>query len=287
MPKTVSLVLSSGGSKGLAQIGVIHELERHGFKIHSIAGSSIGSVIGGLYAMGKLSEYTDWVCSLTKKDVWNLMDFTITSHGLLKGERVFEKLKAFIPDMNIEDMKVPFTAIATDILNEKEVIFDRGSFYKAIRASVSIPAVFIPVNYNGSILVDGGLLYPVPLEFVKPVEGAITVVVNLYGDRRENISEQSEKDRDYSKGLFNIFSKLISTGDKQSIGYYTLLTTTSSAMIHKLAKVSIEKYKPEIVINIPCNSAGTFDFYKAKELIMLGEAEARETISSYLNNYNE
>ena len=287
MPKSVSLVLSSGGSKGLAQIGVIHELERHGFKIHSIAGSSIGSVIGGLYAMGKLSEYTDWVCSLTKKDVWSLMDFTITSHGLLKGERVFEKLKAFIPDMNIEDMKVPFTAIATDILNEKEVIFDRGSFYKAIRASVSIPAVFIPVNYNGSILVDGGLLYPVPLEFVKPAEGAITVVVNLYGDRREKISEQSETDRDYSKGLFNIFSKLISTGDKQSIGYYTLLTTTSSAMIHKLAKVSIEKYKPEIVINIPCNSAGTFDFYKAKELIMLGEAEARETISSYLNNYNE
>jgi NTE family protein len=287
MPKSVSLVLSSGGSKGLAQIGVIHELERHGFKIHSIAGSSIGSVIGGLYAMGKLSEYTDWVCSLTKKDVWSLMDFTITSHGLLKGERVFEKLKAFIPDMNIEDMKVPFTAIATDILNEKEVIFDRGSFYKAIRASVSIPAVFIPVNYNGSILVDGGLLYPVPLEFVKPAEGAITVVVNLYGDRRENISEQSETDRDYSKGLFNIFSKLISTGDKQSIGYYTLLTTTSSAMIHKLAKVSIEKYKPEIVINIPYDSAGTFDFYKAKELIMLGEAEARETISSYLNNYNE
>ncbi|HOU97101.1 MAG TPA: patatin-like phospholipase family protein [Bacteroidales bacterium] len=287
MPKSVSLVLSSGGSKGLAQIGVIHELERHGFKIHSIAGSSIGSVIGGLYAMGKLSEYTDWVCSLTKKDVWSLMDFTITSHGLLKGERVFEKLKAFIPDMNIEDMKVPFTAIATDILNEKEVIFDRGSFYKAIRASVSIPAVFIPVNYNGSILVDGGLLYPVPLEFVKPAEGAITVVVNLYGDRREKISEQSETDRDYSKGLFNIFSKLISTGDKQSIGYYTLLTTTSSAMIHKLAKVSIEKYKPEIVINIPYDSAGTFDFYKAKELIMLGEAEARETISSYLNNYNE
>ncbi|HNU62715.1 MAG TPA: patatin-like phospholipase family protein [Methanofastidiosum sp.] len=287
MPKSVSLVLSSGGSKGLAQIGVIHELGRHGFKIHSIAGSSIGSVIGGLYAMGKLSEYTDWVCSLTKKDVWSLMDFTITSHGLLKGERVFEKLKAFIPDMNIEDMKVPFTAIATDILNEKEVIFDRGSFYKAIRASVSIPAVFIPVNYNGSILVDGGLLYPVPLEFVKPAEGAITVVVNLYGDRRENISEQSETDRDYSKGLFNIFSKLISTGDKQSIGYYTLLTTTSSAMIHKLAKVSIEKYKPEIVINIPYDSAGTFDFYKAKELIMLGEAEARETISSYLNNYNE
>ncbi len=266
---------------------MIHELERHGFKIHSIAGSSIGSVIGGLYAMGKLSEYTDWVCSLTKKDVWSLMDFTITSHGLLKGERVFEKLKAFIPDMNIEDMKVPFTAIATDILNEKEVIFDRGSFYKAIRASVSIPAVFIPVNYNGSILVDGGLLYPVPLEFVKPAEGAITVVVNLYGDRREKISEQSETDRDYSKGLFNIFSKLISTGDKQSIGYYTLLTTTSSAMIHKLAKVSIEKYKPEIVINIPYDSAGTFDFYKAKELIMLGEAEARETISSYLNNYNE
>ncbi len=225
MPKSVSLVLSSGGSKGLAQIGVIHELERHGFKIHSVAGSSIGSGIGGLLAMGKLPEYTDWVCSLTKKDAWNLMDFTITSHGLIKGERMFEKLKTFIPVMNIEDMKIPFTAIATEILNEKEVVFNRGSYYKAIRASVSIQAVFIPVNYNGSILVDGGLLYPVPIEFVKPVEGAITVAVNLYGDKRGNFSELPDTDRGYYKGLMKNFSKLISTGDKQSIGYYTLLTT--------------------------------------------------------------
>ncbi|HOI02224.1 MAG TPA: patatin-like phospholipase family protein [Bacteroidales bacterium] len=287
MPKSVSLVLSSGGSRGLAQIGVIHELERHGFNINAVAGSSIGSVIGGLYAMGKLSEYTDWVCRLTKKDVWNLMDFTITSHGLLKGERVFEKLKTFIPDMNIEDMKIPFTAIATDILNEKEVLFNRGSYYKAIRASVSIPAVFIPVNHDGSILVDGGLLYPVPIEFVKPVEGAVTVIVNLYGDKRRNISELSETDRGDYKGLMKTFSKLISTGNKKSIGYYTLLTTTSSVMIHKLAKLTIEKYKPEIVINIPFDSAGTFDFYKAEELIKLGEAEARKAILSYLNNLRE
>jgi NTE family protein len=144
MKKSVALVLSSGGSRGLAQIGVISELERHGFNITSVAGSSISAVIGGLYAMGQMEEYTQWVSTFNMRDVWGFMDFTLTKHGLLKGERVFDKMKTFIPDMNIEDMPVPFSAVATDIINEKEVVFNRGSFLSGCQSIGCYPCPFYP-----------------------------------------------------------------------------------------------------------------------------------------------
>lgn len=281
--KPVALVLSSGGSRGLAHIGAINELERQGFYISSVSGSSIGAFIGGIYAMGKLPEYTDWVKTLTRKDVWDLMDFTVTTHGLLKGERVFETLKSFIPDMNIEDMPIPFAAVATDIIGEKEVVFNQGSFYEAARASVAIPAVFTPVKYADTILVDGGVLNPVPIEHVVRKNEEILVVVNLYGKKTTSAPKQKNAEKGYFNGLLKTMTTLISTGDKHSMGYYTLLNSTSSAMIHKIAKMSIEKHKPDIVINIPSDAANTFEFHRAKELIELGEKAAAEAIRIFLN----
>jgi len=278
MDKTVALVLSSGGSRGLAHIGVINELTEQGFHISSVSGSSIGSVIGGLYAMGKLQEYTEWVRTLNKKDVWGFMDFSITTHGLLKGERVFDKMKTFIPDMNIEDMPIPLAVVATDILNEKEVVFTKGSFYKAIRASIAIPAIFTPVKYSGSILVDGGVLNPVPIEQVARQNGDMLIVVNLYGEKKHDIPKEKNTEKGYLNRLTKTLSTLISTGDKQSVGYYSLLNSTSSAMIHRIANMSIEKYKPDLVINIPYDSANTFDFYKAKELKKKKKNAAKKAI---------
>lgn len=283
MGKSVALVLSSGGSRGLAHIGVINELVKQGFQITSISGSSIGSVIGGLYAMGKLKEYAEWVSSFNKKDILGFVDFTLTTNGLLKGERVFDKMKTFIPDMNIEDMPIPFAAVATDILHQKEVVFTKGSFYEAVRASVAIPAIFIPVKFNNTILVDGGVLNPVPIEYVHRNTDDILIVVTLYGDKTNDFHKEEETHTRYLKGLTRSFSNLISTGDKQTTGYYSLLSSTTSAMIHRIAKMSIEKHKPDMIINIPCDSANTFDFYKAKELIELGEKAAAEAIRSFLN----
>ncbi|MGD9977995.1 MAG: patatin-like phospholipase family protein [Bacteroidales bacterium] len=278
MKKSVALVLSSGGSRGLAQIGVISELEKHGFNITSVSGSSIGAVIGGLYAMGKLKDYTEWANTFNKRDVWGLMDFTLTTHGLLKGERVFDKMQTLIPDMNIEDMPIPFAAVATDIINEKEVVFTRGSFYKAARASVAIPAVFTPVKYNNTILVDGGVLNPVPIKHVARESGDMLIVVNLYGEKGANAPKEKDEEKGYLNGLMKNLSTLISTGDKHSMGYYSLLSRTSSAMIHRIAELSIERHKPDLVINIPYDSANTFDFYRAKELIELGKNAAKEAI---------
>jgi len=291
MKQKVALVLSSGGSKGLAHIGVINELEKQGFEISSVSGSSIGSVIGGLYAMGKLPEYTDWIRTLNKKLVWGLMDFTFSSSGLIKGVRVFNKMKSFIPDICIEEMNIPFSAVATDILNEKDVVFTDGSFYEAIRASVAIPSLITPVKYKETFLVDGGVLNPVPIEHVARNDNDILVVVNLYGEKVEKIktpkfSEQKNQGYSTINGLVNNLSKLISSGDKKSLGYFSLLNTTTHAMIHKLTKESVEKHQPDITINIPRDAASTFDFHKADELIELGEINANKEISKYLIQHN-
>ena len=289
MKQPISLVLSSGGSKGLAHIGAINELEKQGFQISSVSGSSIGSVIGGLYAMGKLPEYTDWVKTLNKKAIWGLMDFTISTYGLLKGEKVFDKMKTFIPDMPIEKMNIPFAAVATDILNEKEVVFKSGSFYEAVRASVAIPTILTPVKHKGTILVDGGILNPVPIEHVARNENDILVVVSLYGEKKD-IDKKSTITKDKTQissrftGLFKNISRVMNTGDKKSLGYFSLLNASTSAMVHKMAKQNIEKYKPDIIISIPYDTSGTFDFHRAEKLIKIGESAANKEISKYFNS---
>lgn len=289
--KNVALVLSSGGSKGLAHIGVINELERQGYNITSVSGSSIGAVIGGLYAMNKLTEYMDWVKTLDKRKVWGLMDFTFSKNGFLKGERVFNEMQSFIPDMLIEEMRIPFSAVATDIINEKEVVFNSGSFYSAIRASIAIPTAIKPIEYKDTYLVDGGVLCPTPIEYIHRNEDDILVVVNLYGDKIEKTSAKEINQKPsifgnskYKEYLSSLIGNLItSDGNKNSLGYFSLLDITSSAMINKLSKLTIQKYQPEITINIPSNSAKTFDFHKANELIQLGEELARKQLNLYMD----
>ncbi len=287
--KPVSLVLSSGGSKGLAHIGVINELEKQGFQISSVSGSSIGSVIGGIYAMNKLPEYSNWVKTLNQKNIWGLLDFTVSTNGLLKGEKVFDKMKTFIPDMPIEKMSIPFAAVATDILNEKEIVFRSGSFYEAIRASVAIPTIITPVKYKDTILVDGGVLNPVPTEYVARNDNDILIVVNLYGQRKDEIKKSNlikAKNQSSTKleSLLKNISKLISSGDRKSLGYFSLLNASTLAMVHKLAQQNIKIHKPDILINIPYDTSKTFDFHKAEKLIKIGENAANKEISNYLNS---
>jgi NTE family protein len=286
--KNIALVLSSGGAKGIAHIGAIEELVRQGYNITSVSGSSMGAVIGGLVAMNKLEQYSVWVKSLDKFDIWGLMDFSFTSTGLLKGERVFDKMKEFIPDINIEDMDIPFAAVASDVLNEKEIVFNKGSYYKAARASIAIPAMFTPVRYKGIFLVDGGILNPVPIDHVQRSGDDLLVVVNLYGDKQpksESVDEKKEeKHKNGYSRLMKTFNSLVDSGDKQSLGYISLLTTSTAAMIHKLARMNIEKHRPDIVIDLPADLANTFDFHRADELLQLGAEAAARAISSVAEN---
>ena len=286
--KSVSLVLSSGGARGIAHIGVIEELEMQGFEIKSIAGSSMGAVVAGVYAMGYQNEYKNWLLSLKKTDILNLMDFTFSKSGLIKGEKVFKTMKEFIPDKNIEDLDIPYVAVATDILNEKEVVFTKGSVYEAMRASTAIPTIFKPVNKDDVILVDGGVLNPLPLNRVKRIEGDILVAVDVYADipfeeNKEN--KTAERKKNIINPPLNISKKLkLIDNHKKDLrkpGYLKLIDYATRAMIFKLSEMSVQLHKPDILIQISRHSGNTFDFYKAEELIEIGRIAAQKSIKDY------
>jgi len=160
---TVSLVLGSGGARGYAHIGAIEELRAQGFDIRSVAGSSMGALVGGIYAGGKLDAYRDWARALQRLDVLRLLDWTFSGGGFIKGDRVIEQIKSLIGDIRIEDLPISYTAVAVDLYAQREVWFSRGPLFDAIRASIAIPTVFRPHHYEGRTLVDGGLLNPVPI----------------------------------------------------------------------------------------------------------------------------
>lgn len=179
MKKKIALVLSGGGARGLAHIGAIETLESHGYEITSIAGCSMGALIGGMYAAGKLPEVKDWVLALDRRKVLSLVDFSLSLTHLVKGDRVMEALKEIVPDVNIEDLPIPYTAVATDWNSGKEVIFDHGSLYDAIRASISIPLFLNPVRREDMLLVDGGLVNSLPLNRVVRHSGDLLFGINV------------------------------------------------------------------------------------------------------------
>ncbi|WP_374440271.1 patatin-like phospholipase family protein [Pseudomonas panipatensis] len=178
MSKQVALVLGSGGARGYAHIGVIEELERRGYEIACIAGCSMGSVIGGIYAAGKLREYRDWVESLDYLDVLRLLDVSFRL-GAIRGERVFGKIHEIIGNIDIQDLPIPYTAVATDLTNQQEIWFQEGDLHQAMRASAAIPSLFTPVMQGNRMLVDGGLLNPLPIVPVVSSHTDLIIAVNL------------------------------------------------------------------------------------------------------------
>ena len=158
MAKDVALVLSSGGARGLAHIGAIEELEKNGYRISSIAGCSMGALIGGVYAAGKLQEFRDWMKTVDRKKMLELTDFSLSLNHLVKGKRIIEAIMEFVPDVLIEDLPIPYCAVATDLKAGREVILRKGSLFEAIRASISLPSFYEPVQRGGMILIDGGVI---------------------------------------------------------------------------------------------------------------------------------
>ncbi|SDU10014.1 patatin-like phospholipase family protein [Halopseudomonas salegens] len=179
MAKRVALVLGSGGARGYAHIGVIEELERRGYQIDCIAGCSMGSVIGGVYAAGKLAEYRDWVSGLDYLDVIKLLDVGFGNLGAIRGEKVFGHIREMVGDTRIEELPIAFTAVATDLTSQQEIWFQQGCLHQAMRASAAIPSLFAPVRQGNRVLVDGGLLNPLPIVPVVSAHCDMIIAVNL------------------------------------------------------------------------------------------------------------
>ncbi|MDA7085670.1 patatin-like phospholipase family protein [Pseudomonas sp. SA3-5] len=185
MTKRVALVLGSGGARGYAHIGVIEELEARGYEIACIAGCSMGAVIGGIYAAGKLKDYSDWTQSLDYLDVLRLLDVSFRL-GAIRGEKVFGKIREIVGEINIEDLSIPFTAVATDLTNQQEIWFQEGCLHQAMRASAAIPSLFTPVIQGKRMLVDGGLLNPLPIVPVVSSHCDLIIAVNLNSTNQQH-----------------------------------------------------------------------------------------------------
>ena len=279
--KNIALVLSGGGARGMAHIGVIEELLKRGYNISSIAGTSIGSVVGGVYAVGKMEEYKEWVTSLNKLDIIKLMDFAITKGGLIKGEKIFKEMEKLIGDIKIEDLDIPFAAVAVDIENHKEVIFTSGNMTSAIRASVAVPTVITPVKYKNSYLVDGGVLAPLPLKFVKRSKDDILVAVDLNADlpyrRSPNKKPSKMEEKNYQKAIEHInrhWSKFFKITKIKHAGYFDLMNKSLYAMQIRLTEIAIEKQKPDILIPISRRACDLFEFHRSEEMIDYGRRQA-------------
>ena len=291
MSQSVSLVLSSGGARGYAHVGVIEALENHGFTISSVTGCSMGAVVGGMYAAGGLDAFRQWACGLDRTDVFRLYDFVFSSQGLIRGEKVFKALETSIPDRNIEDLKIPFRAVATDLNKEKEVIFSSGSLYSALRASSAIPAVVKPAEVASLELLDGGILNPLPIDIAIRKPGDIIVAVNVNASIPYDPSHLSKKEIDeenhFRKQIEQMARKWLkkennSNGaEKKKLGFFDLLLKSIDMMQDRITQHILRQYPPDILVQISRSAASTFDYHKACRLIEDGKRAFEHSLSAF------
>ena len=281
--KDVALVLSSGGARGLAHIGAIEELLAHGYRITSIAGSSMGALVGGVYAAGKLEAFRDWVKDIDKKRMLELIDFSLSINHLAKGDRIIEAIMEFVPDVAIEDLPIPYCAVATDLTSGREVLFNKGSLFKAIRASITLPTFYKPVERDGMVLIDGGVINPIPLNRVKRQEGDILVGVDVNVHDFKSQWEEMHKSPEPKKDDTSLKTKILDmiTPDDINLNYYTVLSRASRMMIHQNSILMAELMKPDILVDIQMDKYGVFDFYKSEKIVALGQKKMSQAINEY------
>jgi len=291
--ESVSLVLGSGGARGLAHIGIIEWLNDHGYRIASISGASMGALVGGIYAAGELDAYKGWVCSLGRTDVLRFLDFAFSGEGLLKGDRIMDTLREMVGECAIENLPINFTAVATDIERQREVWITEGPLFDAVRASIAVPGVFTPHEYQGMTLVDGGLLNPVPIAPTFRDFTDLTIAVNLNAKASRSkrtdpppTPRKSEPDRGYQarirQFLDAIGENLMSSGD-QRLGVFELTSRSFETMQNAIAATKISGYRPDVLIDVPRDSSAAHEFHRARELIDLGYSLAESAMGAGRN----
>ena len=258
--RSVGLVLGSGGARGLAHIGVIEVLLELGYEIDYISGCSMGALVGGAYAAGELDVYKDWAVELERKDIVGLLDFSFGWQGLFKGDKVIGVLREMIGARNIEDLPIGYTAVATDLYDQREVWLNRGPLFDAIRASLAIPSLLTPWEHQGRVLVDGGLLNPIPIAPALNHQTDIIVAVNLNAARARPRDGVARRDT----GPTAMF-------DGMSTSFETMQAT--------IARLKLAAYTPDVVVNVPRDACLFYEFERARELIEVGRSCAREALS--------
>ena len=315
-PVRAALALGGGGARGYAHIGVIQVLEERDVEIVAIAGSSMGALVGGLQAAGKLDGYTEWVSSLTQFDVLRLLDVSLSAPGVIRAEKIFARMHELLDGALIEDLPVPFTAVATDLLARKTVWFQQGPVEAAVRASIAMPGVFTPVMLNGRLLVDGGIMDPVPVAPTASARADVTIAVDLGGERtaaretspaRETaeerpVEEWAERfrrgasnllDRDLVRSLLSRFGARAGTDDTTAsddpvetlpagLGRFDVMNQSLEAMQGILTRYRLAGDPPDVLVTIPKDACRTLDFHRAADMISLGRELTADALDEWM-----
>lgn len=283
MKKNLALVLSSGGARGFAHIGAIKVLEREGYNITSVTGTSMGALIGGVYASGCLKQFEEWVAALDRIEILKLTDISVSKKGLIRGIKIIDKIKEIVPDRNIEELPLPYCAVATDLLKGEEQVFTSGSMLAAIRASISIPTFFQPFSKGSTYYVDGGLVNPIPVNRVTRSGDDLLAVINVNSPQPYGQHDREERHVD-SRLMTKIRKPQAKAGNQISknknnyIGIFNLTDRSISIMLDRIAELTMANHHIDIMIEVSRESHGTYDFYKAAEIIRDGELAAEKAL---------
>lgn len=301
--KNVALVLGSGGARGLAHIGAIEALQERGYTVTSVSGCSMGSIIAGMFCASKLTEAKEWFLSVDRQRILQLTDFSITGNSLVKGSKIIKALQEIVPECKIESLPIPLTLVASDLLTTDEVIFREGSLFEAIRASISIPLFFQPVQWQGRLLVDGGILNPLPLRQIQRTEGDILVAMDISGKDGLHIEQKSsdlvkianalqeqrlpympksiQQLRDNISGKLTAIDRARRLNLQGTVNYVTMLDRMSDMQIQRNTQLALQLTPPDVLASMPQYAFGTFDFDKAGTIIAEGYRLMTEALTRY------
>lgn len=299
--RDVALVLGSGGARGLAHIGAIEELEARGYRIRSIAGCSMGAMIAGMYAAGQLQDAKEWFLQVDQQVILKMVDLSISLNSLVKGERVIRELEKVVPDQQIQSLNIPCAIVAADLISADEVVFRSGSLFEAIRASMSIPLFFQPVQRGHKLLIDGGTLNPLPLNRVKRTKGDLLVAMNISGKDSMQIKKPEpsyfakaaelieQHGIQLSPTLLNLKKRIEQKEEERlenqdlrgMVNYFSLADRMSDIQIQQNTHLMLQLMPPDILATMPQYAYSTFDFDRAEEIIEHGRLLMRNAIDRY------
>lgn len=298
MAQKINLVLSGGGARGITYIGIIEVLEAHGFQIESISGTSMGALVAGIYAAGGLESYKQWLLNADYREAIKMLDFSLKLPGLIKGDKIMQKIKGMLQVQQIEDLPIPYAAVATDLNHNDEVVFTKGDLIEAMRASISIPTVFTPVFKDNQMLVDGGLVNNIPLNKVPennypvfavcananiPVSPELQVLMQIDNKGNNDYLKKLNQIRNHIRKYLNL--KPLDnqpdnkTDEDNNIGYTDIIDKSLHLMITNASQKMIRTYPPDLLINIPHEIANTLDFLKADKLYKVGLYLAEQALA--------
>ena len=296
-------MLGSGGARGLAHIGAIEELEARGYRIRSIAGCSMGAMIAGMYAAGQLQDAKEWFLQVDQQVILKMVDLSISLNSLVKGERVIRELEKVVPDQQIQSLNIPCAIVAADLISADEVVFRSGSLFEAIRASMSIPLFFQPVQRGHKLLIDGGTLNPLPLNRVKRTKGDLLVAMNISGKDSMQIKKPEpsyfakaaelieQHGIQLSPTLLNLKKRIEQKEEERQenqdlrgmVNYFSLADRMSDIQIQQNTHLMLQLMPPDILATMPQYAYSTFDFDRAEEIIEQGRLLMRDAIDRYEN----